>query len=70
MTDDAHVGAYYAHLARLAVTLWEADPRRQAMARMLGIPPGAVSDDMVRRALRSTLNLRNPPMQQLPRRGR
>lgn len=53
--------------ARGAILLWELNPRRQALSRALGIPASQVTDEMLERAGRSSLNLRNPPMQNIPR---
>ena len=53
--------------ARAAIALWEADPKRQALAKMLGRAPGEISDEMIRRVERGAKAWRNPPMQQIPR---
>lgn len=62
MSDDI------AAKARAAILLWELNPRRQAIAKLLGIPPGQVSDDMIARASSGARSYRNPPLQQIPRR--
>lgn len=64
MTDDL------AKAARAAIALWEADPKRQALAKMLGIHPGQVTDKMIRRVERGGLSYRHPNMQQMPRKPR
>jgi hypothetical protein len=56
--------------ARAAIALWEADPKRQALARILNIPPGQVTDAMIRRVCTPAMSYRNPPMQQIPREPR
>lgn len=64
MTDDI------ARQARAAILLWELNPKRMALARLLGIAPGQVSDEMIARAGRVDRSYRNPPMQQIPRTDR
>ena len=53
--------------ARAAILLWEMNPKRQALARLLGIEPSQVTDEMIRRA-GIGWNHRDPNMQQIPRR--
>ncbi len=53
--------------ARAAITLWEADPRRQALAKLTGRHPGQISDDDLRRVTSGAGSMRNPPIQQIPR---
>jgi len=60
MSDDIAVRA------RFALHLWEMNPKRQALAKMLGIEPGQVTDEMIRRA-EAGFNHRGPNLQQIPR---
>lgn len=53
-------------MARLAMALWEANPKRQALARLLNIQPSQVTDEMIRQVERG-LNFRGPNIQQIPR---
>lgn len=53
--------------ARFAILLWEMNPKRQALAKMLGIEPGQVTDEMIARVTSGARSYRNPPMQQIPR---
>jgi len=52
--------------ARAAILLWEMNPKRQALAKLLGIEPGQVTDEMIRR-VEQGFNHRHPNLQQLPR---
>lgn len=52
--------------ARAAILLWEQDPKRQAIAKLLGIPPSLVTDEMIRRTDQG-FNTRSPNLQQIPR---
>lgn len=58
-----------AALARLAIHIWESNPKRQALASMLGKQPGEISDDMIRRVERGPRDT-GPNIQQFPRRKR
>ena len=61
MSDDS------ADKARAAILLWELNPKRQALAKILGIEPSQVTDEMIRRAEQG-FNHRDPNLQQIPRR--
>jgi len=65
MTDQEIADA-----ARTAIKLWEmnrrADPKRQAIAKFLGIDPVLVTDEMIAR-VEQGFNTREPNMQQVPR---
>jgi hypothetical protein len=52
--------------ARLAIRLWEMNPKRVALAKWLGIEPGQVTDAMIKRA-EEGFNHRDPNVQQIPR---
>ena len=60
MSDDI------AAKARFTIHLWEMNPKRQAIAKLLGIEPGQVTDEMIRRAEQG-FNTRSPNLQQIPR---
>lgn len=63
MSDDL------ARQARAAILLWEEHPKRQALAKLLGIEPSQVTDEMIARVERGLGN-RGPNLQQVPRRKR
>ena len=52
--------------ARAAILLWEINPKRQALAKILGIEPSQVTDEMIRRAEQG-FNTRSPNLQQIPK---
>lgn len=54
-----------ADTARAAILLWELNPKRQSLAKMLGLPPGEVTDEMIARVERGPGN-RGPNLQQIP----
>lgn len=55
-----------AEKALATIRLWEMNPKRVALAKMLGIEPGQVTDEMIRRA-EAGFNHRGPNLQQIPR---
>ena len=59
-----------ADLAREAIALWEADPKRQALVKILRLEPGQVTDDMIRRVSSGASYNRGPNLQQIPREKR
>ena len=63
------MSADIASQARAAILLWELNSKRQALAKLLGIEPNEVTDEMIARVERGPGN-RGPNLQQVPRRKR
>ena len=61
MSDDI------ARQACAAILLWELNPKRQALAKLLGIEPDQVTDEMIARVESGPGN-RGPNLQQIQRR--
>jgi hypothetical protein len=56
-----------AELAAQVIAIWEANPKRQALAKMLNLHPSQISDEMITRVERGARCYRSPNLQQLPR---
>jgi len=56
-----------AELAAQVIALWEANPKRQTLAKMLNLHPSQISDEMIARVERVDRSYRSPNMQQIPR---